>query len=182
MRGVLCYLVLWRGYTSADDTWLRLDQLVHCQEKVADYDTAAPHRRTARSIARGADPAPVPTPPPPDVPVPAPLWHPPPGRRVPDRGPLLSEVLAGAAHVGKAILYLWPAEGWVRGMRAGSSSQRTPRRCRPIPPPPDAPVPAPAPSWHPPGSGPGSLPLLSEVLAGAALVRKAISYLWPAEG
>ena len=32
VRGVLRYLVRWRGYTSADDTWLRLDELAHCPE------------------------------------------------------------------------------------------------------------------------------------------------------
>ena len=35
VRGVLRYLVRWRGYTSADDTWLRLEELAHCPEKVA---------------------------------------------------------------------------------------------------------------------------------------------------
>ena len=30
VRGVLRYLVRWRGYTSADDTWLRLEELAHC--------------------------------------------------------------------------------------------------------------------------------------------------------
>ena len=36
------YLVRWRGHTSADNEWLRAEELVHCQEKVAEYDAAAP--------------------------------------------------------------------------------------------------------------------------------------------
>ncbi len=35
MRGVKLYLVLWRGRTSADDEWLRAEELGHCPEKVA---------------------------------------------------------------------------------------------------------------------------------------------------
>ena len=34
-RGVKPYLVLWRGRTSADDEWLRAEELGHCPEKVA---------------------------------------------------------------------------------------------------------------------------------------------------
>ncbi len=34
-RGVKLYLVLWRGSTSADDEWLRAEELGHCPEKVA---------------------------------------------------------------------------------------------------------------------------------------------------
>ncbi len=29
------YFVRWRNHTSADDEWLRLEELFHCQEKVA---------------------------------------------------------------------------------------------------------------------------------------------------
>ena len=64
VRGVLRYLVRCWGYTSADSdyTWLQLDELAHCPEKVAEYDAAAPRRHTARRIARGTGPAPSPAP------------------------------------------------------------------------------------------------------------------------
>ena len=40
---------------SADDAWLRLEELAHCPEKVAEYDTAAPRRHAARwSVASSA--------------------------------------------------------------------------------------------------------------------------------
>ena len=60
MRGVTRYLVRWRGHTSADDEWLRLEELAHCPEKVAEYDAAAPRRRAA--LRAGPDAAPVPAP------------------------------------------------------------------------------------------------------------------------
>jgi hypothetical protein len=41
------YLVQWRGHTSADDEWLRAEDLPHCQETVAEYDAAATRRRAA---------------------------------------------------------------------------------------------------------------------------------------
>ena len=53
VRGVMSYLVRWQGHTSTDDEWLRVEELAHCQEKVAKYDAAAPRRRAAR----WADPA-----------------------------------------------------------------------------------------------------------------------------
>ena len=40
--------MLWRGHTSAEDSWLLLEELAHCQEKVAEYDGVAPRRRAAR--------------------------------------------------------------------------------------------------------------------------------------
>ena len=72
-HGVLRYLVRWRGYTSAGDTRLRLDEPAHCQEKVAEHDTAAVrlHRvaafpATSPTLPHGAaGPAPLPAPPPP---------------------------------------------------------------------------------------------------------------------
>ncbi len=48
---VLHYLVRWRGHASADDEWLRAEELAHCPERVAEYDAAAPRRRRARGIA-----------------------------------------------------------------------------------------------------------------------------------
>ena len=32
VRGVTRYLARWRGHTSADDTWLRLEELAHCPD------------------------------------------------------------------------------------------------------------------------------------------------------
>ena len=61
-RGVTRYLVRWHGHTSADDEWLRTEQLVHCPEKVAEYDAAAPRRRAARLGGPGADPLAFPPP------------------------------------------------------------------------------------------------------------------------
>ena len=37
-RGVTRYLVRWHGHTSADDEWLRVEELGHCLEKVVEYD------------------------------------------------------------------------------------------------------------------------------------------------
>jgi hypothetical protein len=114
VRGVLRYLVRWRGHTSADDEWLRAEELAHCPEKVAEYDAAAPRRLGAR----GADPtAGLPAAPPAaPVPAPAPLV-PPAGFRF----AASSAGLTGAALIGQAILYCWPVEGWVRGTVASRS-------------------------------------------------------------
>jgi hypothetical protein len=112
LRGVMRYLVRWRGHTSADDEWLRAEELAHWQEKV--YDATAPLRRAARRADPAAAPASAPLAPP--APAPAPL--------VPPAGFLLadsSEGLAGTALVGKAVLYRWPVEGWVRGTVARRS-------------------------------------------------------------
>ncbi len=46
-RGVTRYLARWRGLTSAADEWLWAEELLHCPEKVAEYDAAAPRRRRA---------------------------------------------------------------------------------------------------------------------------------------
>ncbi len=112
-RGVTRYLVRWRGHTPADDEWLRAEELLHCPEKVAEYDAAAPRSRAARRVD-----SPV------DVPVPCPR-----GAVTPPAGPaplvspagyrvaLATEVRSGKALVGQWMLYsgCWPAEGWVRG-------------------------------------------------------------------
>ena len=142
VHGVQRFLVRWRGNTSADATWLRLDEPAHCPEKVAEYDTAAQCYSTASRIARGAGPAPLPAPLPRTC---AGAAAPHGARRVPPY-----EVLAEAALAGKAVLYLWPAEGWVRGtvarrsrpprfshvMRSALGSAVTPstppRRARPV--------------------------------------------------
>ena len=114
VHGVLRYLVRWRGHTSVDDEWLRAEELAHCQEKVAEYDAAAPRRRAARRADPAAAPASAPLAP--SAPAPAPLV-PPAGFRVADS----SEGLAGPALVGKTVLYRWPVEGWVRGTVAHRS-------------------------------------------------------------
>jgi hypothetical protein len=100
IQGVLHYLVRWRGHTSADDEWLRAEELAHCPELVAENDAAAPRRRGARR-GRPAGPPAVPAaaaaaaiPPV----APAGFWLAAP-----------AEVLTGAALVGRPILYRWPA-------------------------------------------------------------------------
>jgi hypothetical protein len=107
VRGVLRYLVRWRGHPSADDEWLRAEELLHCQEKVAEYDATAPRRRAARRAAPAA--AATAAPPAPPVPAPAPLVSP--------AGFWLaasSEGLVRTALVVQTVLYRWPADGWVR--------------------------------------------------------------------
>ncbi len=52
--GGTLYLMRWRGHTSAYDEWLRAEELGHCQEKVAEYDAAARHRRAARARSSAA--------------------------------------------------------------------------------------------------------------------------------
>ena len=106
-RGVTRYLVRWRGHTSADDEWLRTEQLVHCPEKVAEYDAAAPRRRAARLGGPGADPLAFPPP----LAAQTALAVAPTGFRLAS----LAEALAGKALVGRSILYRWPVLGWVRG-------------------------------------------------------------------
>ncbi len=51
IRGVLHCLVRWRGHTSADDEWLRVEELAHSPERVAEYDAVAARRRFARRNA-----------------------------------------------------------------------------------------------------------------------------------
>ena len=59
LRGAQRCLVLWQGLHVAD-TWLLLDELAHCPEKVAEYDAAAHsvpqhrQRRRLRAVATGA--------------------------------------------------------------------------------------------------------------------------------
>ena len=104
-RLVTRYLVRWQGHTSADDEWLRLEELTRCPEKVAEYDAVAPRRRQAnRREVAGPSAAP------PAVPEPAPLVAP-----IGFRLAAPAEVLTGSALVGRTVMFRWPTEGWVRG-------------------------------------------------------------------
>ena len=111
LRGRTYYLVRWQGHASADDSWEPAEHLVHCPERVAEYEAAAPRRpkalrvrqRAGASSAPAAAP-PVAPPPPPVAPTP-PL--PPPGWAV--------AALAGSPVPGSVILYWWPDEGWQLG-------------------------------------------------------------------
>ena len=104
IRGVTRYLVRWRGHTSADDEWLRVEELLHCPEKVAEYE-ASPAARPGR-----ADAAAPPLPPASAAVIPGPLL-PPAGFRL----ALGAELRSWATLVGAWVLYLWPLEGWVAG-------------------------------------------------------------------
>jgi hypothetical protein len=103
VRGVTRYLVRWRGHESADDKWLRLEELAHCPVRVAEYDAAAPGRRhaTQRDAA-----APAAAPPQAPAPLTAPI-----GFRLADS----AEAVTGSALVGRTVLFRWPTEGWVGG-------------------------------------------------------------------
>jgi hypothetical protein len=76
-RGVTRYLVQWRGYTSADEAWLRAEELLHCPEKVAEYDAAAPRRRGARRGGPREGAAAVPAAAAPSAAGASPQWPPP---------------------------------------------------------------------------------------------------------
>ena len=106
VRGVTRYLVRWRGHTSADDEWLRLEELAHCPETVAEYDAAAPRRSAARRAGPDVAPAPAPAAPPPALPPLVALA----GFRL--AAP--SEFVTGPALVGRPVLFYWPTDGWVR--------------------------------------------------------------------
>ena len=93
--------------SSADDEWLRPEELAHCPEKMAEYDAAAPRRCIAPRSGPAARPM---VPAPAAAPAPAPL-----GAPAGFRLAAPAEVLAGAALTGQAVLYRWPDEGWVRG-------------------------------------------------------------------
>jgi hypothetical protein len=100
-RGVTRYLVRWRGHTSAADEWLRAEELLHCPEKVAEYD--ALRRAGRRPPPAGAAVVPAdPVDPLPSVRA-VPLLAPA-GSLMPTPG----EVRTGKALVGRSILYLWP--------------------------------------------------------------------------
>jgi hypothetical protein len=93
------YLVQWRGHTSADNEWLRAKDLLHCQEKVAEYDATA-----SRCSAAPRGPRPEPVEPPVVAPAPAPAAAPL-GPPTDFRLAAPSEVLAGSALVGHEVLY-----------------------------------------------------------------------------
>jgi hypothetical protein len=109
-RGVTRYLVRWRGHTSADDEWIRAEELLHCPEKVAEYDAAAPRRRGARRGGPLEGAAAVPAAAAPSAAGASPPVAPP-GFRLASP----AEAQAGRALVGRPILYRWPVQGWVLG-------------------------------------------------------------------
>ena len=112
MRGVTRYLVRWRGHTSADEEWLREEELVNCREKAVEYDAAASRRRAGR---RDAPPLQLAAAPPPPSPPAASPPSPPPAAP-PLVEPTPAEVATGPALLGRTMLYrgYWPGDGWVR--------------------------------------------------------------------
>ena len=109
-RGVKRYLVRWRGHDSAADSWVRVEDLVHCPERVAEYDAAAPRRRAARrgaATVRRQEPVSSPA----AAAAPPGVIAAPPGFRF----AVGAEVLSGAGLVGRQVLYWWPSDGWQRG-------------------------------------------------------------------
>ena len=113
VRGVTRYLVRWRGYASSDDEWLRVEELSHSPEKVAEDDAAAPRRTGRRATRRAAANPPAA---PPAARVPSPLAAP-----ARFRLAAITEVLSGPAFVGRSVLFRWPAKSWVRGTVARRS-------------------------------------------------------------
>jgi hypothetical protein len=110
--------------TSADDEWLRGEELAHCQEKVAEYDATAPRRRAARRADPAAELPAAAEPPAAAAPPAPPALRLAPAHLVPPAGFWLAasaEGLAGTALVGQAVLYRWPVDGWVRCTVAGRS-------------------------------------------------------------
>ena len=109
MRCVTRYLVRWRGHTSADDEWPRLEELAHCPEKVVPVTVGTTPRppppsrpgppdragRRARTCSSRAPPALSP------LVLPA-------GFRLATRTP--SEVVTGPALVGRPVLFYWPTD------------------------------------------------------------------------
>jgi len=61
LRGRTYYLVRWQGHASADDSWEPAEHLVHCPERVAEYEAAAPRRPKALRVRQraGASSAPA---------------------------------------------------------------------------------------------------------------------------
>ena len=110
VRGRTYYLVRWQGHASAADSWEPAEHLANCQERVAEYEAAAPRRPKALRARQRAGPPPLTqaatTPAPPPPPAAAPPPQPPPGWAVAASGP---------PDLGSALLYWWQDEGWQRG-------------------------------------------------------------------
>ena len=111
LRGVTRYLVRWHGHTSADDEWVRVEDLGNCPVKVAEYEAAALRRRKGGAVS-------------PRLPAPAPatgqaMPEPPAGFRL----AAVAEVVDGAALVGRRVLYWWPDDGWLHGRVARARLQ-----------------------------------------------------------
>ena len=124
VRGVTRYMVRWRGHTSADDEWLRLEELAHCgvrhrspspqrrppPRRSTSQSTAPPRgpARPARPSATGLGPTALPR-----------LLQPLCRQRRQRLLPLQvssglaapSEVLTGSALVGRPVLFYWPTDG-----------------------------------------------------------------------
>ena len=59
VRGRTYYLVLWQGHASAADSWEPAEHLANCQERVAEYEAAAPRRPKALRAHQRAGTAPL---------------------------------------------------------------------------------------------------------------------------
>ncbi len=59
-RGVTHYLVQWRGHTSADDEWIRAEELLYCQEKVAEFEASPAARHAGAAVPAPTAPVPAP--------------------------------------------------------------------------------------------------------------------------
>ena len=121
VRGRTCYLVRWQGHASAADSWEPAEHLANCQERVAEYEAAAPRRPKALRAHQRAGPAPL-------AQAAAPLSPPPPLAAAPPPQPPAGWAVAAAGpppDLGSALLYWWPDEGWQLG--------RVRRRCRRAP-------------------------------------------------
>ena len=115
------YLVRWQGHTSAADSWEPAEHLANCQERVAEYEAAAPRRLKALGAHQRAGTVPLAqtAAPPPPAAAPPPT-QPPPGWDVAAVGPPGS---ASPSSIGPG----WQDEGW---QLAGG---RIRRRCRRAP-------------------------------------------------
>ena len=105
------YLVRWQDYASADDSWELVEHVAHCQERVAEYEEAAPRHPQAKALqARQTAPSGTAPPPAGVHPLP-PVVTPPP---VPLPGWSVAAAAAGSLALGAAItgMIMIPYSGW----------------------------------------------------------------------